>query len=404
MVNYYEEFNLDSNMSGEEICSALFQEKKKWIHRQNANDLSKRQIAEQKIALIEEAAVIFSDKLKRDQYDLKILKTQKKSRGKGQQQTAGQYHQENDHKQESQEYSENDPIETVVANAEKYYKSGNLNNTIAYCSRMILSGADSPHLYNYLGLAYWENDNINQAVDTFKKAIEKYPDEPIFCANLASVYLNALNDYVSAKVYIDQALRMDAGNKYILGLEISYMFYTGDVDAAEEKIQQHLLDSPEDQEYRQYISEAYLAYSEKFFIECENGGAYIPSQQSYDSILYYRNKAKEILNTARTQNAVAAIEERGKRTFNKDNIKGIGCLLALGFLFFTPLLFVWIICAGVLAYFSYKPNWLIEKMALTNQRDMANTICYYLYVVSSYILRFCLWLVKLAFYIIFSFI
>ena len=359
MVNYYEEFNLDPNMSGEDICAALFQEKKKWIHRQNANDLNKRQLAEQKIALIEEAAVIFSDKLKRDQYDLKILKGKKKAGAKGQQQTAQQNYDQSTEAQNSAQETHDSNIETIIANAKSYYESGNSNNTIAYCNKMIGSGADSPYLYNYLGLAYWENDNVKEAIDTFLKAVSIYPQEPLFCANLASVLMKANGDYATAKPYIDKALSMDPNNSYYLGLEATYMFCTGDVDAAEAKIQQHLADYPNDQEYRQQISEVYISYSDNFLVECQNGGAYIPSQQAYDSILYYRNKAKAILPTERIQNLISVIEDRGKRTFNKDNLKGIGCLVLLGAIFFSPLLPLWLILAGVLVYFSYKPNWLI---------------------------------------------
>ena len=398
MVNYYEEFNLDPNMTCEAICDALFQEKKKWIHRQNANDLDKRHKAEQMIALIEEAAMIFSDKLKRDQYDLKILKEQKKGNGApAQQQTAQQHYEQNQQTTPESTSSNNDDIETIIANARTFYEAGNTKRTADYCNRMIGSGADSPYLYNYLGLSYWDNDEVNLAIETFMKAIDKYPLEPLFCANLASIYLNTLNDYTSARTYLDKALQMDSSNNWYLSLDITYMFYTGDVDAAEAKIQEHLLAYPSDQEYRQYISEAYISYSDKFLIQTANGGAYIPSQQAFDSILYYRNKAKDILNTERTQNLVSVIEERGKRVFNKDNLKGIGCLIVLGTLFLAPLLPLWLILAGVLAYFSYKPNWLIEKMSLTNQRDMANTISYYLYVASSYLLRFFICLLSLYF-------
>lgn len=405
MVNYYEEFNLDPNMTCEAICDALFQEKKKWIHRQNANDLDKRHKAEQMIALIEEAAMIFSDKLKRDQYDLKILKAQKKGNGApAQQQTAQQHYEQNQQTTPESTSSNNDDIETIIANARTFYEAGNTKRTADYCNRMIGSGADSPYLYNYLGLSYWDNDEVNLAIETFMKAIDKYPLEPLFCANLASIYLNTLNDYTSARTYLDKALQMDSSNNWYLSLDITYMFYTGDVDAAEAKIQEHLLAYPSDQEYRQYISEAYISYSDKFLIQTANGGAYIPSQQAFDSILYYRNKAKDILNTERTQNLVSVIEERGKRVFNKDNLKGIGCLIVLGTLFLAPLLPLWLILAGVLAYFSYKPNWLIEKMSLTNQRDMANTISYYLYVASSYLLRFFIWFIKFVFYVIFSFV
>lgn len=389
MVNYYEEFNLDMSMSTDEICAALAREKSKWRKKHIASGLENRMDADLKIELIEQAVLIFTDKLKREQYDFKLRQQNKKNKGKEQQQTAGQQHRENSAKQESREYSGNDSIETILATAKAYYESGNLNKTIAYCSQMISRGADSPYLHNYLSRAYWENDNLRQAADTYKRAIEKYPDAAFLYANLGHLYLAAINDYVSAKVYIDRALRMEADNNLFLSLEIMYMFYTGDVDAAEEKIKRHLMDRPNDQEYRKCVSYAYLRYSDKFFVECENGGSYIPSQQAYDSILYYTNKAREIYDTEKTRNIAASIQEKGKWTFNKDNKKGIICLFVIGFFFIYGSLSFWLICSGILVYFSYKPNWLIDKMTLTNQRDIVNKFCYYLYRAVSIVLRIC---------------
>ena len=48
MENYYVEFNLNPEMSSDDIRKQLMAEKRKWITRSNAPDLSKRQEAEQK--------------------------------------------------------------------------------------------------------------------------------------------------------------------------------------------------------------------------------------------------------------------------------------------------------------------------------------------------------------------
>lgn len=69
MKNYYEEFNLDSSMDSKTICEILFKTKKTWSKRQNAAELEKRQEAERKVILINEAIDIFSNLEKRKEYD-----------------------------------------------------------------------------------------------------------------------------------------------------------------------------------------------------------------------------------------------------------------------------------------------------------------------------------------------
>lgn len=396
MVNYYEEFGLNPDMSSEEISAALFKEKKKWIIRQNASDMEKRQKAEKKIALIEEAVLVFADKLKRDQYDLKILKNQKKGKpAQAQQQPA----QQQPAQQPPQEYQGNVPqtIEQIEANARTFYELGEFGRTIDYCRQMLLDGKESAYLHNYLGLAYWENDNAQEAIRVFRNAISHYPQEPWFYANAAKVDIYSLGNYVEGGANIRKAMELDPENSYFAALEILCMFKNSQAEDAEAKINSYLASHPEDQEFKNNIAEVYITYSDSFLVECDNGGAYIPTQQACDNIKYYRKKACELMPGKRTQDVLNLILEREKKEFSKDNLKGIGALLILGLLFAGFLFPVWVICAGLLAYFSYKPKWLIEKMAYTGKRDVANTICYYLYVAASYIFRFFIGCVKFVF-------
>lgn len=393
MVNYYEVFNLNPNMSCEEISNVLFQEKKKWIHRQNANDLQKRQKAEKMIALIEEAAMIFSDKQKKEQYDLKAYKLLQNSCNDTVQKTCYQ-------KTGVPVITDSENIEEIIQNARRLYESLDLKSAAEYCNRMIGAGADCSALYLYLGLAYWEDDEIMLAINALKNGIEKYPYDITLYQNLIMLNLNVINDYPTSRIYLDRALEIDSSDNYILMLDILYMFYTGYVDEAEQKIQQHLSMNPNDLEYRKYISEAYITYSDKFFVETGNGGSYIPSQKEYDSILYYRNKAKQIIDTERSQYALNVIEERGRKVFNQDNIKGILCLIIFGTLICYPLFPLWAVLAGVLTYYSYQPVWMMEKMVLTKERDTANSISYYLYLVCWYILKIFIGCIKVAFYIL----
>lgn len=74
MKNYYEEFSLDPSMDSKTICEILFKTKKMWSKRQNAAELEKRQEAERKVVLINDAIELFSDSSKRNEYDIELRK------------------------------------------------------------------------------------------------------------------------------------------------------------------------------------------------------------------------------------------------------------------------------------------------------------------------------------------
>ena len=75
MNNYYAEFNLNKDDSLESIRDSLFKEKKKWANRANNPNMETRQKAEQKLQLLEEAALVFSDKYKKEEYDSELSKS-----------------------------------------------------------------------------------------------------------------------------------------------------------------------------------------------------------------------------------------------------------------------------------------------------------------------------------------
>lgn len=386
MINYYEEFNLDPALSNEEIQQLLFKEKKKWIARQNASNLEKRQLAEKKIVLIEEAVTIFSDKLKRDQYDLKIRKNPKKETKEAE-----------PAKEERKPRTEGQTAEMIRETAKNIYEIGDTARTIDYCSEVIAQGVKDAGIYYYLGHAYWENNDLQHAVNVFRQGVEYYPDVPDFYADLALIYVNFMNNCGEARTCIDTALKLQPENSYYESISVLCQFVSGEVDAAEEKIKAYLEQHPQDQEYRGNVAEAYITYSDKFLEQCDNGGAYIPTQEAYDSMLYYRKRANEIQPGTRTSEALKLVTDRGKRTFNKDNVWGLALLALIGFAMGGFLMFLILAGTAALAYYSWKPEWMTEKMYLTGQRDTANTILFCLNKIASVLARIYIAVIKAAF-------
>lgn len=113
MVNYYEEFGLDPNMTGEELCATLFEQKKTWSRKQNSPNLERRQEAERKLVRIDECTNIFSDEEKRKQYDAELrLEQQQAAQEQAQraaQQQAANQQQYQENSQQPYYYSQTQP-------------------------------------------------------------------------------------------------------------------------------------------------------------------------------------------------------------------------------------------------------------------------------------------------------
>lgn len=120
-------------------------------------------------------------------------------------------------------------------------------------------------------------------------------------------------------------------------------------------------------------------------------------------MLYYRKRANEIQPGSRTSEVLKLVTDRGKRTFNKDNVYGLVLLAFVGLCMGGFWMVLILAGTAALAYYSWKPEWMTEKMYLTGQRDTANTILFYLNKLASVLARVYLWIFKMILQIIASF-
>lgn len=390
MTNYYTEFNLDPNASCETLCAQLFKEKRKWITRQNANSMEKRQEAERKVLLIEEASKIFSDKLAKEKYDVELMRERKKNGGAPapapQPQPVPQ----------PQPTQQGWTIDRVLEVAKQNQDSGNSIYNIDLCRQAISHGMENVGIYNYLARAYWENGNIQNAAVTLEAAMQKYPNEWTLYYNIALMYLSETTKYKEAREYIDKLMTMEPNDTDVKVLDIYCMILTGQIDAAEAKIQDHLRENPTDQRYREGVANAYLQYSDKFLTQASNGGAYYPTQEAYSSALYYRKKANELNPNERTNEIVQRTLGHGKRKIDKES-KVVVIGMAIVGIFCMPFGILLWLAAAALGYFTFIPVWKTECMELSNHRNIANMITHALYKVVGVYLRFQWWLIRTFF-------
>lgn len=376
MENYYVEFNLSPEMSSDDIRKQLMQEKRKWITRSNAPDLSKRQEAERKTKLIEEALKIFSDNLQRKEYDVKLRRE-----GSAQQQP----------QQQQTQYTQPQPRgftpEQVITEVRNLYDSGNSEATINACNAYIKAGFHLPALYYYLGHAYWETGETNLAIASFKNGINasNNDNDAPFYGDLANLYLMTIHDTATAGQFIDKAIEADLENNYYQSLYVLKMLMDGKTNEAESYVSERVNANPNDMDYRTRVAEMYLTFSDMYFSQANNGNSYIDSQDAYNSVLYWRTKANELVQSERTTNLLKNWKNYGSKKFNKDNIGGLAFVIIVSILF-KEITFFGLIIAATLIYFSFKPMWMVDKMAITGQRDVANMICHVFSGIAKFIL------------------
>ena len=232
MNNYYAEFNLNKDDSLESIRDSLFKEKKKWVNRANNPNMETRQKAEQKLQLLEEAALVFSDKYKKEEYDSELSKS-----GDSATQT-------------QQQPVQQEQTTSSIDIAKYYYDNEDLIHTIDFCQKQINGGDNHPDLYWYLGLAYADIGRIDDSVNTFEKAISLYPELPGFYTNLAAICVFNQYKVETALDYADKAIALDPLNSFYLYNKVRCLCALKRLEEAEEIVKNHLEKYPNDEEFK----------------------------------------------------------------------------------------------------------------------------------------------------------
>jgi len=97
--------------------------------------------------------------------------------------------------------------EKLKKEAFKYYKQGDLNLSLKFCSSFISKGYKDVQLFSQYGIILFELGHIEKSIDTFERSISIYPNEPDLYINLSNVHkLNG--NFTKSEVLIRKSLEL----------------------------------------------------------------------------------------------------------------------------------------------------------------------------------------------------
>ncbi len=102
-----------------------------------------------------------------------------------------------------------DKSQIYEAIADIYYDNENLDSAIDYYSLALKEDSENPKIYSRLAMSYWEMDEIEKSIVYYSKALELDPGYEIAYNNLGVVFLDGLGDAKRASVYFKNAIELN---------------------------------------------------------------------------------------------------------------------------------------------------------------------------------------------------
>lgn len=382
MRNYYEELNLDSQLSSEQLSEVLKKERKKWATRQNAPDMGARQKAEQQLELINEAMKVLCDKKEKSKYDKELKKAMKKGNVEQAQETSS-------YQGGSQQ---GNAVNVLITLAEEAYNSGDSQAAINACQKALAGGVTDSQIYYILGLSYIEIGDVNTANTVFRDGITSNPDDLDLIASFTRI-LATVGNIASATTYLN-ILKDRVPNHYIVSaILIEIELINGKVSEAEKLFNEFAPKHNGDSRFTEEVSAAYLRYMNRVF---EKG--YFDSDAQLDNLIEIANK-RAAIDPVNGKEDVEFLQAKKVKKYDWKNLKGALFLYGITILFLMSgfgdgnmqmlLLGLAATAISVIAtYFNLKPRWRLERKQITGKKDPVD----YVFVLAGIILAV-IWIV-----------
>lgn len=361
MINYYQILNINPELDAIDLKKEILKVQKKWIIRQNAPDLKRRQEAERILSIIQEAEKILCDDVKRREYDDQL----------------------SNYVNEELVYegTEGQDCQSFISVAWDLLRENHYADAIIAAKEAVTINGDNPDAWEVLGYSCYMWNNYDDSIQSYNKAIDLVPNNASYYYDLCNVYIDHPDMNESEKY--NKAIEFNQKALYISPNEDPYQLQNAlinynleNYDQAIETLEKLIAQDPDNPVCKSLLASSYYnkGLTEFFFYNEDNGLRYIIDPVDGEKALECFQKAsiygegQDDVNVNQISELIDNTQNSLQKRFDFPGIKAFvmpTLLLFVGLVSLNLWLsIIMIALIGLICYTNYAPSWKINKVNL----------------------------------------
>ncbi len=322
--NFYKALNLASTASAEEIKKAIHRELRIWSNRTNAPQIERRQEAERKVKLLEEAESTLLNPSKRAEYDRKLSSAPTEERQIDEADLSG--------------------TEDLVQEGWRLLIAGNIADALYVATRATERQGNNSEAWALLAQAKFRWGEIEDAIYEYKRAVKLRPNEASYYFDLGTVY-ESTERWNDALQHYQRAAQIDpSSTMYRAAIGILFVknerFQDG-INLLEQCVQKE----PDNETYQWFLAAAYHDGTvTSWWKNPENGQYYCISKSQADEAQRIITKAKALkFDDPELRANIAKTEELINQLYIRQFKGSWAFVIIFGFFYIIPGVLWWIV-------------------------------------------------------------
>ncbi|MFI3255151.1 MAG: hypothetical protein R3Y63_12585 [Eubacteriales bacterium] len=389
----YKALDLNRDLDCKQIKVEIKESQKKWTKRQSScNDKEQLMLISKMLDAVEDGYRNLIREVKRKAYDKALDKAYNNGAIKD-------------------EIVEK--LNNIFDQAKAYYNKGDIKRAHKLLVEAIENDINEPYAYRLLTGCYHESGNIQKALETVDKGIQRFPENLDLHWLGSRLTIIETENYEDAQRRINKLLELAPNNPMGHCAQIHLQLVKENEDLVFQEINQYLSNNPDDQNFRREVAYLLIAFTGSCYYVGPDGEQFIGDNSSYVKNLKYCTKAEEIYSDEYTQKKLEDAKFFGKKEWDNVNLDNIRTLTLFGFIFCaleSEIGYILFIIVALLVSFSFRPKWQINKTIVTGKRGLFENIVTSIGSAATFLtigyVKFMIWavtsLLKLVAYIVFG--
>lgn len=389
-MDLYKQLNIERAWDEKKIKETLKSRQHQWIMRQNAcNDKKELLIIEDVMKAIGQAFQFLTKPNKRKQYDKALEEAYKNGTIKD---------------------DVEDKLNSILDQALEYFRKGNIKLAAHSAKEAIDGKINNPLAWNILARCFYDTKQYTQALDIIDRGVKVFDDDIDLNWLGARIATVGTNNYEDAQRRINRLLEIAPNQAIGYSEQIFLHFTKGEEALAFQEIDKYIEEQPNDNEFKKNAAYNVINFSNTSYVKDPKSGVYIiADKQGYERCLKMREKAQEIYQDEYTEQQVEKARYFGTLEFNKDNLNDLlwmyGTFLYVfiavlssvfdgteGLFAFAAVCLALAVPPVILTAVSFRPYWQLNRIYLTGDPGLLETIVVKIGRVYTWAIKKALWL------------